>query len=93
MEDSMTVDYKEHFRTAEDSIARGALGDAERSLLLALQELRGCPPQDARWLEIYSSLARLYIQQANYGRAAQIYVRSLRILEKLNHTKYLKSAA
>lgn len=89
----MTSAYREHFKTAEELMRRGALGEAERSWLLALNELRGCPPQDARWLEIYSSLARLYIQQANYGRAAQIYVRSLRILEKLNQAKYLKTVA
>jgi len=89
----MTAAYRETFKTAEDSIADGAFGDAERSLLLALQELRGYPPHDPRWLEIYSSLAKLYIQQANYGRAAQIYVRSLRILEKLNQVKYLKTVA
>lgn len=89
----MTAAYREHFKTAEDLMTRGACGEAERTLLLALQELRGCPPQDARWLEIYSSLAKLYIQQANYGRAAQLYVRSLRILEKLNQAKYLKTVA
>ncbi|MFY9607124.1 MAG: hypothetical protein WAU45_00755 [Blastocatellia bacterium] len=89
----MTAAYREHFKTAEDLMRLGALGEAERSWLLALNELRGCPPQDARWLEIYSSLARLYIQQANYGRAAQIYIRSLRILEKLNQTQYLKTVA
>ena len=88
----MTAAYREHFKSAEELIARGSFGDAERSLLLALRELRGYPPHDARWLEIYSSLARLYIQQANYGRAAQIYVRSLRILERLNQAKYLKTA-
>ena len=74
-------------------MARGASEEAERNLLLALQELRDYPPQDARWLEIYSSLAKLYIQQANYGRAAQIYVRSLRILEKLNQAKYLRTVS
>jgi hypothetical protein len=89
----LTAAYREHFNTAEDLMRQGALGEAERSWLLALNELRGCPPQDARWLDIYSSLARLYIQQANYGRAAQIYVRSLRILEKLNQAKYLKPVA
>lgn len=89
----MTAAYREHFKTAEDLMSRGALGEAERSWLLALNELRDFPPQDARWLEIYSSLAGLYIQQANYGRAAQIYVRSLRILEKLNQAKYLKTVA
>jgi hypothetical protein len=72
---------------------QGALGEAERSWLLALNELRGCPPADARWLDIYSSLARLYILQGNFGRAAQIYVRSLRILEKLNQATYLKTVA
>lgn len=89
----MTAAYRKHFKTAEDLMRRGSLGEAERSWLLALNELRDCPPQDARWLETYSSLARLYIQQANYGRAAQIYVRSLRILEKLNQAKYLKTVA
>ena len=49
----MTAAYREHFKTAEDLMRRGALGEAERSWLLALNELRGCPPQDARWLEIY----------------------------------------
>lgn len=87
----MTAAYREHFKTAEDLMNRGALGEAERNWLMALNELRGCPPQDACWLEIYSSLARLYIQQSNYGRAAQMYVRSLRILEKLNQAKYLKT--
>lgn len=89
----MTAAYREHFKTAEELMRQGALGEAERCWLMALHELRGCPPADARWLEIYSSLARLYIQQANYGRAAQIYVRSLRILEKLNQAKYLKTVA
>lgn len=89
----MTAAYREHFKTAEDLMRQGAFGEAERIWLLALNELRGCPPADARWLDIYSSLARLYIQQANYGRAAQIYVRSLRILEKLNQSKYLKTVA
>lgn len=89
----MTAAYREQFRTAEDLMRRGAFGEAERSLLLALNELRGCQPQDERWLEIYSSLGKLYIQQANYGRAAQIYVRSLRILETLNQAKYLKTVA
>jgi tetratricopeptide (TPR) repeat protein len=89
----VTAAYREHFGTADDLMRRGALGEAERSLLLALKELRGYPPQDARWLEIYSNLAKLYIQQANYGRAAQIYVRSLRILEKLNQASYLKTVA
>jgi tetratricopeptide (TPR) repeat protein len=89
----MTAAYREHFRIAEELMTRGVFGEAERNLLLALQELRDCPPQDAGWLEIYSILAKLYIQQANYGRAAQIYVRSLRILEKLNQAKYLKTVA
>ncbi|MEK6301120.1 MAG: hypothetical protein AABO41_10395 [Acidobacteriota bacterium] len=89
----MTDAYKEHFKTAEDLMVRGAFGEAERNLLVALTELRDCPPQDARWLEVYSSLAKLYIQQANYGRAAQIYVRSLRILEKVNQVKYLQTVA
>lgn len=89
----MTEAYKEHFKTAEDLMVREAFGEAERRLLLALRELRGYPPHDARWLEIYSSLAKLYIRQANYGRAAQIYIRSLRILEKLNQAQYLKTVA
>ncbi|HWN99094.1 MAG TPA: hypothetical protein VNS63_07465 [Blastocatellia bacterium] len=89
----MTAAYREFFGTAEDLMRRGALGEAERSLLLALNELRGYPPHDERWLEIYSSLGRLYIQQANYGRAAQIYIRSLRILERVNQAKYLKTVA
>ena len=89
----MTAAYREHFKTAEELMTHGRFGEAERSLLLALQELRGCAPQDARWLEIYSILAKLYIQQANYGRAAQIYVRSLRILEKVNQAKYLRTVA
>jgi tetratricopeptide (TPR) repeat protein len=89
----MTAAYSEQFRTAEDLMKRGLFGEAERSLLLALNELRGCPPQDKRWLEVYSSLGKLYIQQANYGRAAQIYVRSLRILEKLNQARYLQTVA